>query len=214
MQYYSGRIPWIKSISWGEYSVQTSVKYMTRPTEKISTVLKLYKAVTQPLYGTDIAIMVLWYLGAIYHVVQRYHQIIMVPVVLTWVPYSGTSAWYWNEYAYSNTVIQWYYIPDGTEMVYSNSTSSSNLYSNSNGTTSWCTQWFLVRGSRRQPAKPPKLNSTKGQKSSGEQEVEYPNAVTKGTVKRRRMGGMERNVGTFKAVFLRMRWEFFQHTDI
>ena len=56
---------------------------MTRPTEKISTVLKLYKAVTRPLYGTDVAIMVLWYLGAIYHVVQRYHQIIMVPVVLT-----------------------------------------------------------------------------------------------------------------------------------
>ena len=37
--------------------------------EKISMVLKLCKAVIQPLYGTDIAIMVLWYLGGIYNVV-------------------------------------------------------------------------------------------------------------------------------------------------
>ena len=37
--------------------------------EKISIILKLCKAVIQPLYGTDIAIMVLWYLGGIYNVV-------------------------------------------------------------------------------------------------------------------------------------------------
>ena len=66
----------------------------------------------------------------------------------------------------------------------------------------------------RQPAKPPKLNSTKGQKSSGEQKVEYPKVVTRRTVKRRRMEGMESYVGTCKAVFLRMGWEFFQHTDL
>ena len=88
---------------------------MTRPIEEISIVLKLCKAVTRPLYGTNITITVLWYLGGIYYVVQGYPQIIMVPVVLTGVPYSG-----------SNTVI-WYYISDNTEIVYSNGTSSSNL---------------------------------------------------------------------------------------
>ena len=44
---------------------------MTSPIEKISIVSKLCEAVTQPLYGTDIAIMVLWYLDAIYHEVQN-----------------------------------------------------------------------------------------------------------------------------------------------
>ena len=37
--------------------------------EKISIVLKLCKAVIQPLYGTDNAMKVLWYLGGIYNVV-------------------------------------------------------------------------------------------------------------------------------------------------
>ena len=42
---------------------------MTRPIEKISIVLKLCKAVTQSLYDTEIAIIVLWYLGGKYHAV-------------------------------------------------------------------------------------------------------------------------------------------------
>ena len=44
--------------------------------------------------------------------------------------------------------------------------------------------------------------------------VKYPKVVTRRTVKRRRMGAMESYVGTCKAVFLRMGWEFFQHTDL
>ena len=66
----------------------------------------------------------------------------------------------------------------------------------------------------RQPAKPPKLNSTKGQKSSGEQEVEYPKVMIRRTVKRRRTECMESYVEACRAVFLRMGWEFFQHTDL
>ena len=44
--------------------------------------------------------------------------------------------------------------------------------------------------------------------------VKYPKVVTRETVKRRRMKGMESYVRTCKAVFPRMGWEFFQHTDL
>ena len=44
--------------------------------------------------------------------------------------------------------------------------------------------------------------------------VKYLKVVTKKTVKRRRMGGMESYVGRYKAILPRMGWEFFQYINL